>query len=283
MEQPLRLGSGQAPRRRSRQTVALLLTVACAVFSTGCLRSTTVIDLKPDGAGTIVQEVGLTAQAMAMIKGFGSANQQGGNKPADIFTEEQARKTADAMGVTFVSGEPFSANGMEGYRARFSFTDITKVKMSMDQSTAQLTNPDAKSKEPPFSFALDKKPASSLLTINLADESAGGRPKLLPEMPGAGGTSEAEKAQAQQALAMMKMMMSGLFVDVSMNVNGKILNSTAPYEGSRITLMQIDFDKLLADAAALEKLQSAKDLKSLSNIPGLKILNAPKTTIEFAR
>jgi hypothetical protein len=243
-----------------------------------------VIDLKPDGSGTIVQETGLTSQALAMIKGFGAANQQqGGEKPPEIFGEEQARKAADAMGVTFVSGEPFSGNGMEGYRARFSFTDITKVKMSMDQSAAQLTTPDAKPKEPPFSFTFDKKPASSLLTIQLADAAMGG-PKLLPEMPGAGAGGDADKAQAAQALGMMKMMMSGLFVDVSMNVNGKIVNSTAPYvEGSRVTLMQIDFDKLMADAASLEKLQAAKDLKALSNIPGLKILNSPKVTIEFSR
>lgn len=265
-----------------RAFFALLLTASCAVFSTGCLRSTTVIDLRPDGGGTIVQETGLTAQAMAMLKGFGSQSQQGGGKPPELFTEEQARKAADSMGVTFVSGEPFSANGMEGYRARFSFDDITKVKMSMDQSAAQLTSPDAKSKEPPFSFLFDKKASSSVLTINLADQGKG--PKLLPELPGGAGKGGADKAEAAQALAMMKMMMSGLFVDVSMQVNGKILNTTAPnVEGSRITLMQIDFDKLMADAASFEKLESAKDLAALTNIPGLKILNAPKTTVEFGR
>ena len=47
--------------------------------------------------------------------------------------------------------------------------------------------------------------------------------------------------------------------------------------------MQIDFDKLMADAATLDKLQAATDLKALANLPGLKILNAPKTTIEFGR
>ena len=266
--------------RMKRTLSALLLTASCAIFSTGCLRSTTVIELRPDGGGTILQETGLTAQAAAMVKGFASQNQQGAGKPSELFTEEQARKAADSMGVTFVSGEPFAANGMEGYRARYSFDDITKVKMSMDQSAAQLTSPDAKPKEPPFSFAFDKKPTSSLLTINLSDQAKGGA-KLLPELPGAGGT--ADKAQAAQALAMMKMMMSGLFVDISLNLNGKILNSSAPHEGSRVTLMQIDFDKLMADAAALEKLQGATDLKSLANIPGLKVPNSPKVTIEFAR
>jgi hypothetical protein len=263
--------------------VALLLTASCAIVSAGCLRATTVVELRPDGGGTILQEIGLTAQAAAMIKGFSSQNQQGGAKPPELFTEEQARKAADSMGVRFVSGEPFTANGMEGYRSRYAFDDITKVSLNTDQGAAQLTSPDAKPKEPPFTFAFDKKGASSVLTINLADQTKGGG-KLLPDLPGAGANGkEADKAQAAQALAMMKMMMSGLFVDISLNVNGKILNSSAPHEGSRVTLAQIDFDKLMADPASIEKLQAASDLSSLAKIPGLKMLNSPKTTIEFGR
>jgi hypothetical protein len=47
--------------------------------------------------------------------------------------------------------------------------------------------------------------------------------------------------------------------------------------------MQIDFDKLLADEAALLKLQSAKDIKSLAAVPGLKVVTEPTVTIEFSR
>ena len=83
---------------------------------------------------------------------------------------------------------------------------------------------------------------------------------------------------------MMKMMMRGLFVDVALNVDGRILKSNAPYvEGSRVTLMQIDFDKLLSDESALQKLQSAKDVKSLAAVPGLKIIAEPTVTIAFSR
>ncbi len=65
-------------------------------------------------------------------------------------------------------------------------------------------------------------------------------------LPGAA-TSDADKAQAAQALAMMKMMMRGLYVDVALNVDGRVIKTNAPYvEGSRVTLMQIDFDKLLS-------------------------------------
>jgi hypothetical protein len=85
-------------------------------------------------------------------------------------------------------------------------------------------------------------------------------------------------------MAMMKMMRKGLYVDVTLNVNGRIVKTNAPYvDGSRVTLMQIDFDKLLADDAALMKLSSAKDIKSLAGVPGLKVVAEPKVTVEFSR
>ena len=42
-------------------------------------------------------------------------------------------------------------------------------------------------------------------------------------------------------------------------------------------------DKLLADDSALTKLQNAKDLKSLADVPGLKVVSEPKVTIDFSR
>jgi hypothetical protein len=267
-----------------RHLLALIAVVA--LTSAGCLRSSTVIELKPDGSGTILQETGLTPEAMAMIKGFGAQNQSagaGGGGVSDLFTEDQARKAADTMGVTFVSGEPFKTSTLEGYRSRFAFDDISKVKVNMDQTAGMSAN-SGNTRQPPFSFAFNRGAASSMLTIQMPEQGPGG-PKLLPGVGAGGtGTSDAEKAQAAQAMAMMKMMLKGLFVDVTLNVDGRIVKSNAPYvDGTRVTLMQIDFDKLLADEAALKRLEAASDLKSLANIPGLKVVSEPKVTIEFAR
>jgi hypothetical protein len=267
-----------------RPVLALIAVVA--VTCTGCLRSSTVIELKPDGSGTILQETGLTPDAMAMIKGFAAQNQSAGASSgvSDLFTEDQARKAAETMGVTFVSGEPFKTSTLEGYRSRFAFDDITKVKVNMDQTTASMSPNSGGTRQPPFSFAFDKGAASSLLTIQMPEQGPGGQ-KLLPGLgAGGAGTTDVQKAQAAQAMAMMKMMLKGLFVDVTLNVNGRILKSNAPYvDGSRVTLMQVDFDKLLADEAAMKRLEAASDLKSLANIPGLKVVSEPKLTIEFAR
>jgi hypothetical protein len=136
-------------------------------------------------------------------------------------------------------------------------------------------------KQPPFSFVLTRGPAASVLTIKLPDQAL--NTAGLPGLPGAG-ASDAEKAQAAQAIGMMKMMMKGLFVDVALNVDGKIIKSNAPYvDGSRVTLLQIDFDKMLADDPTLAKLQSSADLKGLSKVVGLKFLTEPTLTIEFGR
>jgi sorbitol-specific phosphotransferase system component IIA len=259
-----------------RSALALLV----AIGSAGCLRSTTVIDVKGDGSGTIVQETAVSAQALGLLQGMGGAN-QAGDKPASLFTEEQARKAAAAMGVTFVSGEPIKTVELEGYRARYAFDDIGKVTVKMDQATDDLA-PGSSTKKPPFGFTFTRGATSSVLNIRMPDQAPGAGPGGLP-LPGAGGT-DADKAQAAQAMAMMKMMMKGLFVDVALTVNGRILKSNAPYvDGSRVTLMQIDFDKLLADEAALLKLQSAKDIKSLAAVPGLKVVTEPNVTIEFSR
>jgi hypothetical protein len=265
-----------APIVTLRSALALVLTLVSA----GCLRSTTVIDLKADGSGTVVQETAVSAQALGLLQGMGGAG-QAGDKPMQLFGEEQARKAAETMGVTFVSGEAIKTGELEGYRARYSFADIAKVTVKMDQGTGAMA-PGSDTKKPPFGFSFARGAAASVLTIRMPDQAPGAPPGGLP-IPGAGGT-DAEKAQAAQAMGMMKMMMRGLFVDVALNVDGRIVKSNAPYvEGSRVTLLQIDFDKLIADESALTKLQAAKDIKSLAAIPGLKVVAEPKVTIEFSR
>lgn len=220
----------------------------------------------------------MTTEALAMLKAFSTSNTTDAAPQANVFGEEQAKKAAATMGVTFVSGEPFKTAAFEGYRATYSFDDISKIKVGMDQS---LSPPDVTSaKQPPFAFGFDKGAASSMLTIEMPEQPPTG------QLPGLGGgaTTEAEKLQAAQALAMMKSMMKGLFVDVSMNVDGRVIKTNAPrVDGSRVTLLQIDFDKMLADDTSFQKLQGAADLKALASVPGLTISAEPKVTIEFGR
>jgi hypothetical protein len=260
--------------------IAFVLLLAAT--TTACLRSTTVVSIRPDGTGTIVQEMGVSPQALAMLKSMASAGEQNQGAPPEIFGEEQAKKAAATMGVTFVSGEPIKTAQMDGYRANFSFDDVRKLQVKMSQDpTAGLAGGKGAS-DPPFGFGFERRGESAILTITMPDEKPAGIPGMGPGM-GMGGANTSPEQNAQ-AIQMMKMMMQGLFVDVSLNIDGRILKTNAPHvDGSRLTLLQLDFDKLLADEAGLLKLQSATDIKSLGNVAGLKVITDRKVTVEFSK
>jgi hypothetical protein len=257
------------------------VVVFLALFCTACLKSTTVISLRPDGSGTIVQETGMSPQASAMLKSLSSQAADPKQAPAELFGEEQAKKTAAQMGVRFVSGEPIKTGEVEGYRARFAFDDVRKLQVKMSQSPAAGLSDAGGGSEPPFGFTFEPRGQGALLTIRMPEQKPGGPFAL----PGAGrGGAGADGQQNEQAIQMMKMMLQGLFVDVSLDIEGRILKTNAPYvQGSRLTLLQLDFDKLLTNESALAKLQSAVDLKSLGGINGLKLITDPVVTVEFAK
>jgi hypothetical protein len=259
-----------------------LLAVALAALScAGCLRSTTTINLKPDGSGTIDQEIGATPQAIAMFKSM-VANQAKGQAVPEIFGREQAEKLASSMGgVKFLSGEPIKTAELEGYRAKYGFDDITKVRVNPTQGSNLAAGGAANPAEPPVGFGFERNGSSSTLTIRMPEQKTNPLSSLAKPPGGAGADKDAANAQA---LAMMKTMMRGLFVDVALAVDGRVIKTNAPYvDGQRITLAQIDFNQLLDTPGALEKLQQATDPKMMNGIPGVKLATGPTLTIEFGR
>jgi hypothetical protein len=266
----------------TRHLALLVIAVACS----GCFRSTTMITVRADGSGVIDQEMGANPQAAAMLKGFsGSASgqQAGESGPTEFFGREQAEKLGAQMGVRFVSGEPVKTADLDGYRAHYAFDDITKLTVPMNQDpTGGLGGSARQTSTPPLGFDFERRGAASLLTIRMPEQKTMGlgADGPLGRIPGASGDTQ----EGAQALSMMKMMMRGLFVDVTLAVDGRLVKTNAPHvNGSRITLIQMDFDKLIDTPGALQKLQRASDASALKDIPGLKITTDPKVSIEFAR
>jgi hypothetical protein len=98
---------------------------------------------------------------------------------------------------------------------------------------------------------------------------------------GGRGASAQENAQA---MAMVLPMLRGLFVDLSLVVEGRVIKTNVPYvSGSKLTLLQFDFDKVNATDGALQKLQQITDPKMLKDIPGVQMVTDPQVTIEFGR
>ena len=251
---------------------ALIVIVSC---TTGCMRVSTMITLKQDGSGTIDQEIGVNPQAFEGLAAMAGGGRGGSHEGfQDVFNEAKARQEAERMGVRFVSGSPIDTPTLKGYHAMYAFDDVKALKVRMEEAAS--AQGDQRTRDP-FNFDFTKGPSSSTITIRIPQDAQ--QPPLAQLGAGTGNPE-----QAQQMLAMMKPMFAGMFVEVALAVDGKIIRTNAPFvQGSKVTLMQLDMNTLLASDTAFTKLQNASKPADLKNIPGLKVTTEPTVTIEFRR
>jgi hypothetical protein len=273
----------------------VLAVVAVAFASTGCLRLTYTMNLKPDGSGTIVQTLGMSKASMQqltamMTSALGVKNP--GGAPASPFPKaDQLKAQAATMGegVRFVSVTPLPAGAFEGQTVTYAFDDVRKLKLNMATMLAGGMGGAAAAAPDP-----DAELKASLTA-------AGDRTTLVLTMPKIPEPSEAQKAQAEAAVkkaggqtakaspeveAMMKKMMQGLFVEAAINVHGRILTTNAPFvQGSKVTLLRFDWAELEKSGkgmADLMKIKPGGDIQDvLKQIPGMRLVTLPQVRIEF--
>jgi len=85
-------------------------------------------------------------------------------------------------------------------------------------------------------------------------------------------------------------MMKGLHIDISLEFSGRILKTNATYHtANQVTLIDMNFDELMNDPAALQAMQSqmgpgsdpAAAKKALEKIKGVKIETEPVVTVQW--
>ncbi len=260
----------------------------------GCLQNQTVVKLNPDGSGTIEETTLMSDQVIEMMAGFANAAADP-DAPApaapEMFKESDAKEKAEKMGegVTFVSMEKIKADGFQGMKAVYAFTDITKVRLSTSPSAPSSMGPQpAGNESEPMEVKFQKGSGSSTLTIVLKRK--GDEAKEVP----ADAKAEAEKALEENAadetqLAQMQQMLKGMKFGLAVEV-GKVVKTNSPYvDGGRVTVFEIDFEKVLKDPAKL-KLLAKKQPKTLeetreilAGIEGIKFPAEQELTIEFSK
>jgi hypothetical protein len=257
-----------------------------AVCLSGCLQIEKIVKLKPDGSGTLEETLTMSKETAAKLKEMaaGFTKTPGGKKGATtdsgLLNEKKLREEADNLGagVKFVSAKKIDTEKLEGFTAIFSFTDINKLKLDQNPSSALSAVGGAKagagqSKNEPLVFHFTK----------------GSPTELDISMPQSNTPS---KPQSDEAQAMAMQAMQQIFKDMKMTIavefQGSITETNAQYhEGSRVTLMDMDFNKLLANPAKFKELvqgnpQSLQDSKALlKGLPGVKIESAPEVMVKF--
>jgi uncharacterized membrane protein len=90
------------------------------------------------------------------------------------------------------------------------------------------------------------------------------------------------------APGMIKQMLAGMRIAVTVSVGGHIIETNASWrDGNAVTLIELDFDTILANSDGLEAMQSQSDAtlqemkKLLQAIPGVKVEPQAEVRIVF--
>lgn len=277
--------------------LARLLAVVCAVLSAGCFTSDSVIAVQPDGTGTVTNTILLKSATMELLKNAGpfvepdkgGAAEGGTPAPKEFFSEAKMREATASMGegVTFESMQPLKREGWEGVSVVYAFTDVSKLKYNM-RSESAVAATDSSPKLLTFRFTPAAAATPAKLTIVLPLEQAlKERSKTTGQMP-----KMDDSPMGKAMLEQFKTMFEGLRASVAVEVAGPIVKTNADYvSGSKVTLLAIDFNQMMASGADFEMFGAISDgtiplseaREKLKTTKGLSMQLQPEVNVEFGR
>jgi hypothetical protein len=286
--------------RRAALSAAL---AALAFFSAGCIKFLSEIKVRPDGSGTMIQTMTMnptqmkeTMEAVArQMGGEATESKPEENKPASkeepsMFKEKDLRAKARDLGegVTFVSAEKIETETAAGVRVTYAFKNISLLSVNPRPGAALGQEGAGASAKEALKFRFSRKAnGDSLLTIVFPPKEKGAAKKPAPPPP----PHQSAEQDAQQ-LAVMKQIFKGMHIGMSVSIDGRIVKTNAPYvSGSTVTLMDIDFDPLLANPQTLKALNAKMEgaegddsrmAAALKELPGIRVTLEPEVAVEFA-
>jgi hypothetical protein len=256
----------------------------CALIAfTGCVDDATKITVNTDGSGMIEKTIILSKHLVEFIQSSGMMQGTPAQMEASILNENSLRGGAAQMGqdVSFVSAVKITTVKGNGYQVAYTFKDVNKLKLNQSPS-ADMNIPAAgaaqQSAPEYITFKFVKGPPAFLTVI-------------LPK-PGTAAQQQAQKPYSQQDLDEMMKTMRPLYMDLrivfSVAVQGTVTETNASYvAGSTVTVVDMDFSKILADDANFKKLASMQT-QSISEVqrmvkamPGVKLDTHESINIKF--
>jgi len=267
------------------------LVLFSLVFLTGCIKLKTVIKVKPDGSGTVEQTFLIQQEFVEMLRGLskmgsGESGTEDSEEEFSLMDREKLESFAGQMGegVSFLSADPLREGGFEGYLARYSFSDISKLRVNQ--------NPGELVAQVPSEMPQEEQ-TRELVTFSFTR----GNPSILkvymPELKeeesedGGSGTGEEDEPSVED-MEMLKQLYSTMLLRMWIEVEGDILNTNATYrEGSQIILMEMDFGKIVEQEDKLEELlknktRSLEETKEMvRDIPGIRVELEDAVEIQF--
>ena len=254
--------------------IIVLLTLLLALM--GCFESIVLLRVNKDGSGTIEETVVVSDAFMELMKSFGGEEEGEGQEQDPIDEQELTEKAASmGEGVRYVSAEPVKTERGSGYKAIYSFSDINDVRINQNPGENVSPPPVGGEEEGPveewlrFNFSRGRTPTLEIIyPQDVADE--------MDQEESAEG--EADMDTNPEMMEMMRELYQDMHIRIAVEVNGEIVETNASYvDGSTVTLMDIDFAKILEDEQKFKELMNAnpetvEEMKELvKDNPGIKV------------
>lgn len=276
-----------------KRIVRLFCLVTALLTLAGCFQVTTVVRVNPDGSGIVEERMLMSKKLLAQLNEFVSAFAEEGAeppKPVELFEPEKLRQAAKGMGegVSFATARKLTTADFEGYEAEYAFTDINKLRLNQ-KSSPPLPSAREGEKSAPLTFSFTRgNPATLIVRQQDAPAATATAAPPSPQEQAA----KPEGAPGAPQLKGAEEMFRGLRVALAIEVNGTITKTNATHrDGSRVTIIDLDWDKLAGGAEQLAglglgaqggdiSLDQAKKL--FKNVPGVKVDLNQELRVEFA-
>jgi len=278
------------PNNNSGKTMKILKTMliyaSLTILLVGCLQVETTINVKKDGSGTINEKVLMSKTFVNMIKEFAQAFQDSAStEEFAFFKDDEIIADAKDYGddVKYVSHSAINNDQWEGFQAVYSFDDITKIKIQPDpDSKVGMSGEETETTtDKEYYFFKFKKGDIPELIIDRPDIDFASDSKEDVE------SDTSEQSDEEMGEEFLKMM-EGMKINIALQVDGKIASTNASYvDGSKITLMQMDFGEMMKNKESFKEFQSKEpknieELKEfLEKFPGMKIEVEKPISVKF--
>jgi hypothetical protein len=270
-----------------RSAVLLLLLISLS----GCIEMHTSVNVRKDGSGTIVQKMLFTGMLGSMLD---EAKQDEGAKGRSNLVDAMQdaaslKRTAAEFGpdVVVESVRKIDTDRQKGVEIRMAFTDIDHVRigqsmapdrfMKSDSLSSRRDSVDVEKKRPLYTFSMVRGPRSRLTILKTE--------QVLSSQGQSLGSPGSTRKDRKMALEFMKPFMKGMKVVFEVNVEGQVVESNATYRrANRITLVDLDFDRMLAGHDAMTNLDGLSDVEAkrkLGKLRGIRIETRSPMTVDF--
>lgn len=258
----------------------LALIAGLAFLLSGCIQLELLVKVKKDGTGTLYETVLFDTALLGELIGRMPGQAKNMPKPWDFDEAElRAQASKKGKGVEYVSAKPVTKGSWKGFKAEYTFSDVGQLEVDPDpgKHAPQAPGQPPPKKADPMRFRFKKGRTSKLTVLLPRDDEAEKKRKKNPPK---------KLDPNDPSFEMMRSMLKDMSVDIAVELEGKVVSSNASFrKGNRVTLLALDFNKLVGDAEKLAKVMNARSFeesaKAFNSVKGMQIEPRRKITTAF--